>query len=72
LNKPKTTPAERMRKLREHCKAETSGVAKVVMMMMLILDTYCHKGRKSTRLEATDSEVNIDDNSDVVGLIMAI
>jgi hypothetical protein len=26
-NKPKTTPAERMRKLRERRKAETSGVA---------------------------------------------
>jgi hypothetical protein len=26
-NKPKTTSAEWMRKLQEHCKAETSGVA---------------------------------------------
>jgi hypothetical protein len=28
-NKPKATPAERMRKLREHRKTETSGVASV-------------------------------------------
>jgi hypothetical protein len=27
-NKPKTTSAERMRKLRKRCKAETSGVAR--------------------------------------------